>query len=134
MFNWRKLKENDYKELSKWWADWRFPPPPKETLPDNGTSGIMISKGQINICAGFLYKTNSTIAFCEYTVSNFKYKEKDRKEALRFLYETLEDIAKNEGYMLLFSTVKNQNLINDLKEFGWVEGSDTKEMVKILTH
>ncbi len=63
-------------------------------------------------------------------VSNFEYKDPDRKEALRYLYDTIELIAKNDGYKLLFSTVKNQPLINKMVEFGWSEAGKTTEMIK----
>lgn len=59
MFSARVLKEEDYTELISWWKFWRFPAPAQEMLPNNGTCGIMLSKEGINICAGFIYYTNS---------------------------------------------------------------------------
>jgi len=129
-FEARWLEESDLTELNKWWEAFRFPAPTKSMLPDNGKCGVMISKGDINICAGFIYFTNSGFALFEYVVSNFDYKNKDRKEALCLLYEKAELIAKVEGCSYLFSTVKNQTLINKMKDFGWTKGSSTTEMVK----
>ena len=88
-FNIRLLNESDYDNtLVKWWQDWRWQAPPKEMLPNNGLGGFMISKEDVNICAGFAYFTNSGIAFCEFIVSNFEYKDKDRHEAIELLIES----------------------------------------------
>jgi hypothetical protein len=129
-FDIRWLKESDYPELLQWWKDFRFPAPPQSMLPDNGTCGVMISKGDINVCAGFLYFTNSSVAMCEFVVSNFQYKDKDRTEALSLLYAAIESAAKEQGYKLLFSTVKNEALINRMLSFGWSKGSVSTEMIK----
>lgn len=132
MFDSRWLEEADYPELCGWWKDFRFPAPAQHLLPDNGKCGVMISKGKFNVCAGFIYFTNSSFALCEFVVSNFKYKEKDRAEALKMLYEKMEMIAKAEGYSVLFSTVRNKPLINKMESFGWKPGSISTEMIKII--
>ena len=37
------LKEQDYEEiLCGWWKTWRWTPPPKNFLPENGTGGYMV--------------------------------------------------------------------------------------------
>lgn len=131
-FEARWCEEEDYEELCKWWKAFRFPAPAISMLPDNGKSGIIVSKDGVNICAGFYYKTNSSFALCEYVVSNFEYKDQDRKAALEQLYSAIEMVAKADGFTLLFSTVKNQHLINKMIDFGWSEGSKTTEMIKPL--
>lgn len=130
MFNSRWLEEEDYPQLCEWWKSFRFPAVPQHLLPDNGKCGVMVSKGDVNVCAGFIYFTNSSFALCEYVVSNFEYKNKDRSEAIEELFEKMEMIAKAEGYIVLFSSVRNQPLINKMKNFGWHEGSESKEMSK----
>lgn len=131
-FKVRWLEESDYEELCRWWKAFRFPAPLQSMLPDNGRSGVMVSKGDVNVCAGFLYYTNSAFALCEYVVSNFDYKEPDRKEALRVLFDTIEALAQMEDVKLLFSTVRNRPLINKMEEFGWSKGSETTEMIKAI--
>ena len=76
MFDIRPLQENDYDEiLVKWWEDWGWEPPQKDFLPDNGKGGIMVLDGDIPICAGFMYVTNSRVAWVDWIVSikQFKY-------------------------------------------------------------
>lgn len=133
MFNVRKLKDTDYSTLCQWWKDWRWTPPPKDFLPENGTGGLMIYKRDIEICAGFIYFTNSLICWNEFIVSNFHYKEKDRKDALRALIVELNRIAKNKGCRYAYTVVKNQNLENIYKELGFSKGSQkVNELLKVL--
>ena len=52
----RALKNEDYAiTLIKWWKAWRWTPPLKDMLPENGTGGIMVSSNGVDVCAGFLY-------------------------------------------------------------------------------
>jgi hypothetical protein len=130
MFKIRLLTDNDYPTLSNWWNFWRFPVPLKEYLPDEGKGGVMVYKDGIEICAGFLFFTNSKMAWLEFIVSNPEYKEKDRKEAICFLINELTQIAKSKGFKIIFTSIKNENLVNRFKECGYVVGSEnTKELI-----
>lgn len=118
----KPLTSEDYKILTEYWKFWRFTPPPQSILPDNGLGGIMIldESGQ-NLCAGFLYETNSKIAWIEYIVSNPNEKDKKtRNESLKYLILELTSIAEEKGYIATFSSIKNENLINKYIECGYV--------------
>lgn len=133
MFSARILKEEDYKELVSWWRWWRFAPPAQEILPNNGTCGIMISKDGINICAGFIYFTNSAICWVEFIVSNPDYRESDRKEALTTLINELGNIAKQKGFKVVYTNLKNASLVNHFTDCEYIKGStETIEMIKLL--
>lgn len=133
MYSVRILEENDYIELQQWWAFWRFPAPPQDCLPNNGTGGIMLSKDGIDIVAGFIYFTNSKLAWLEYIVSNPNYKEPDRKELICSLIEEIGFVAKSKGYRAIFTSVKNENLVKRYEECGYVKGSNnTYEMILSL--
>lgn len=131
-FSWRTLNESDYDDtLVKWWKDWRWTPPPRDMLPQDGVCGIMVSKGNIDVCAGFIYLTNSKTAWVEYIISNFEYKEKDRKEAIELLIETLSLIAKDKGCKYIYTSLKNELLIKGYERCGYVKGStNCTEMIK----
>lgn len=130
MFKIRILEDNDYSTLLNWWNFWRFPAPAKDLLPEEGRGGLMVYKDGIEICAGYLFFTNSKIAWLEFIVSNPEYKEKDRKEAICFLINELTFIAKSKGFKVVFTSIKNENLINRFKECGYVIGSEnTKELI-----
>ena len=48
------LQEGDYEDiLCKWWKDWRWTPPSKDFLPENGTGGFMVFDSGTPVCAGF---------------------------------------------------------------------------------
>lgn len=115
----RELKEEDYSTLCDWWKWHRFPIPPMEILPDNGLGGLMVEVDGIDICAGFLYLTNSKICWIEYIVSNPSYREENRKEVIKTLIERLSEIAKNLGFKVVYSSVVNENLLKTMEELGF---------------
>ena len=136
MFNleYKQLTENDYYDfLIKWWSDNRFAPPPIDFLPNNGTDGIVIinSETKEKICAGFIYVTNSEVAWLEFIVSNFEVKDKElRKQAIAFLISQLSILSKKK---YIFTSVKNKNLINHFENLGFKIGSkNTTEMFCVL--
>ena len=134
-FDVRLLKDNDYSDtLVGWWKDWRWAEPPaKDSLPQGATCGVMVSRGDVDICAGFIFLTNAKTAWCEYIVSNFNYREDDRHEAIDFLIESLSLIAKDKGYKYIFTSLNNSALIKRYEECGYIAGSKgCTEMIKIL--
>lgn len=136
MLETRILNDSDYETLVYWWnnwSEWENAAPPKEMLPENGKGGIMIHKKSSEICAGFIYTTNSKIAWLEFVISNPNYREQDRKEAIALLINNLCAIAKNLGFKAVFTSVKNPFLINHFQKTGFSKDSkQSTEMVKRL--
>jgi hypothetical protein len=135
MYNlkYRQLTENDYHGfLVKWWQDNRFTPPPTDFLPNNGTDGIVVFNADTNeqICAGFVYVTNSEVAWIEFVVSNFEVKNRElRKQAIEFL---IKQLAVTSGKKYLFTSIKNPNLIKHFINSGFVIGTqNTTELICI---
>jgi hypothetical protein len=133
-FTIRTLTEKDYVQtLTKWWNDWNWSAPPIEALPSNGEGGFMVSKGGQDICAGFLYFTNSSLAWLEFIVSNKEYKDKDRAEAILFLIDNLCLAAKENGYKAIWTCVKHPNLIKKYEASGFTKTDlNATEMIKQL--
>jgi hypothetical protein len=132
-FSVRFLKEGDYEAMLPWFKWWRFPAPPKDMLPENGLGGVMVKTSDIDVCAGFLYFTNSKTVWIEFVVSNPEYREKDRVEAVRELLIQLKTIAKGKGMKYAFMSVKNEWLIKHLESVGFIAGSkNTSEMFAVL--
>tara|TARA_B100000085_G_scaffold277280_1_gene297489 strand:- start:682 stop:1092 length:411 start_codon:yes stop_codon:yes gene_type:complete len=132
-FNVRKLNIDDYdKHLVEWWKAWGWEPIPRDFLPEDATSGLMVTKGDQNICAGFLYLTNSKVALTEFIVSNKQYKEKDRKEAIELLIDCILELADTNGYKYAHVILKNESLLNKYLNAGY-RLSDRKvtEMIKV---
>lgn len=129
-FSVRAIESGDYEDtLVKWWKDWGWEAPPKDFLPD---TGVMVSKGDVDVCAGFIYFTNSNVALTEFVVSNRDYKEKDRGEALDLLIDCISELAEENDYKYAHVILKNKSLLGRYKEAGYLE-SDTNviEMIKV---
>jgi len=132
VFDIRTLKDTDYEDiLVGWWKDWRWTAPPKDFLP---ASGFIVYDGDIPVCAGYLYTTNSGVAWVDWVISNFNYKDKEnRKQALNLLVDSLTNLSKYTGFKYCYALIKNKSLINTYKELGYTEGdSYTSEMIKVL--
>jgi hypothetical protein len=127
----RYIEQSDYETLVDWWKFWKFPAPPIEMLPD---SGVIVNKNGVDICAGFIYFTNSKTCWIEFIVSNPNVRQKeDRREAIISLIDILCSIGKNNGYTIAYTSLKNQSLQNKYLECGFIEGSkNCNEYIKRL--
>lgn len=131
----RILNDEDYDGiLVGWWEDWGFKPPSKDFLPNNATGGCMIMDDDIPVCAGFLYNTNSKIAWVDWIISNKNYRKKpERKDAILLLILTLTDVAKNQGNKYAYSLMDNKGLVKIYEDAGYSKaGTYNEEMIKIL--
>jgi hypothetical protein len=135
MFTLRPLNESDYDTiLLGWWADWGWVAPMKDMLPQDGVGGVIVYDEDEPVCAGFLYMTNSKMAWVEWVISNKNYRKKpQRKEAVVYLIKTLTDIAKNNGAKFAYTVVKNKSLSAIYAQIGYIDGDNNiKEMIKSL--
>jgi len=132
-FNIRKLNASDYEYiLVKWWKDWKWTPPPKDFLPENGEGGFIVYDDDVPVCAGYIYITNSSVGWCDWIISNFEYKDKDnRKKALLELVKTLTYTLELSNCKYAYALIKSNSLIECYKDNGYIEGDKyTKEMIK----
>lgn len=131
----RQTTAADYNTLVEWWNYYKFPPPAIEFLPDGGECGMMIVSDEgVELCAGFIYETNSKVCWMELIVANPDVTDKElRKEALIALIENLSYLAYEWGYKWIFTSVKHPSLTERYLECGFQVGTtDTKEMIKQL--
>jgi N-acetylglutamate synthase-like GNAT family acetyltransferase len=117
----RALQESDWEMLVEWWKNWAEwgHNPSKEMLPLNGTGGLMIEEDGKPIMAGFLYLTNSKLAWIEWIVSDPEHRSNGRAKALELLINSLEEVAKSTGVEVIFSVTKNNSLLNMHKKLGY---------------
>ena len=131
----RALQESDWETLVEWWknwADWGHNPS-KEMLPLNGTGGLMVEVEGKPVIAGFLYLTNSKVAWMEWIISDPEYKDKNRSEALELLINSLEDVARSTGAEVILSIGRNDSLLNMHKKLGYqVDDKPSHEISKII--
>jgi len=116
----RKIKEEDWSTLEKWWNSWPdLSAPPKDYLPSDGTGGIIIEDNGKPVIAGFIYQTNSKLAMIEGIISDPNYKDtKKRDNAVRALSLHLEETTKLMGYKYIISITDNKKMINLGIELG----------------
>ncbi len=131
----RELSETDYDDiLVGWWNQWGWMPPQRDFLPNDGKGGIIIYDKDIPVCAGFMYLTNSKVAWVDWIISNKEYTNREqRKDAIKLLVSALTEICKKSGSKYSYALIKNESLIGTYEELGYVKGdSYTNEMIKIL--
>lgn len=130
----RKLNSTDYDEiLVKWWQDWGWTPPAKDFLPDNGEGGLIVYDGDIPVCAGYVYVTNSKVSWVEWVISNREYKKKpERAVSLKTLVNSLTEICKSSGSTYVYSILKSPSLIKIYEESGYIKTPSTyiTELIK----
>jgi hypothetical protein len=129
--NYRYFEESDYELLKQWWKFWRFASPPLDMLP---TTGVIVNKDGVDICAGFIYFTNSKTCWIEFIVSNPNVRVKeDRIEAITNLIDILCSVGKTNGYTIAYTSLKNKNLQDKYLKCGFLEGSkNCNEYIKQL--
>jgi len=131
----RPLQERDYENiLVKWWNDWKWEAPAKDFLPDDGKGGLVVYDGDVPVCAGFLYITNSKVCWVDWIISNKEYREKPgRKIAKSVLIQALTDSAKNSGSKYAYALIKHNGLIATYQEAGYIKADNyNQEMIKAL--
>ena len=131
----QRLTESDYDNiLVGWWNDWKWTPPQQDFLPDNGTGGFIVYDGEIPVCAGFVYVTNSKATWVDWIISNKNYTDREARQlALRLLIQSLTNVSISSGSKYIYALIKNQHLIKVYEEIGYIKGdSYTSEMIKIV--
>lgn len=131
----RELNETDYDEiLVGWWKQWGWEAPQRDFLPNDGKGGIIIYDDETPVCAGFMYLTNSKVAWVDWIISNKEYTKKpQRKDAIKLLVSALTDICKKTGSKYVYALIKHTNLIETYEKLGYVKGDTyNSEMIKKL--
>mgnify|MGYP001809737542 CR=1 FL=1 len=134
MYNIRLLEESDYETMADWWKFWRFPVPPRDFLPQDGLGGLMLLLDNVPVAAGFLYITNSKVAWLEFVVTNPSVKNKELREEIKTIIVRELTVSAHElGKKYVFTTLKNQGLVKNFEECGYTKGSSNcLEMVAVL--
>lgn len=129
--NSRYFESNNYEQLVEWWSFWRFTPPSITNLPK---TGVIVNNDGIDVASGFLYLTNSDMCWIEFIVSNPNVKDKKvRENCINECINQLCHIAKEMGYRVAYTSLKNENLQKKYLSCGFIEGGKSRnEYIKIL--
>jgi len=98
------------------------------------SGGVMVLDNDIPVCAGFIYMTNSKVAWVDWIISNKNYKVKpNRKMAIKLLIKTLTQMCRDLGFTFSYALIKNNSLMDTYKDLGYSEADQyNKEMIKKL--
>ncbi len=86
-----------------------------------------------NHAVGFLYRTDSGLAWMEWITTNPASDKMDRDKALNLLIETLINEAKSQGVAAVFTSVEDTGLIDRYGQHGFqVTDKNMTNMVRVL--
>lgn len=114
----RDYQDADYRFVSNWWALHNWPAVPRQYLPKTGV--IVENDSGLPICAGFLYKTDSKLAWVEYIVSDPLSDTIERGQALDTLINAIIEMAKSMEFEALFTSSVHERLKARYQEHGFI--------------
>jgi hypothetical protein len=122
----RQYAPQDYGLIKSWWEARSFPAIAPTFLPK---TGFIVE----NHAVGFLYRTDSALAWMEWITTNPESDKIERDKALNLLIETLFTEAKRLGHSVLFTSVQDAGLIERYQRHGFAlsEGG-MSNMVKVV--
>ena len=119
-----------FEEVSSWWKFWRWNAHPTPQILSD--IGYIVEKDGLNLCAGWLYTTNSVLGSMEYIISNPFADKKVRSDALDFLIECLFQRNLKEGKLVFMTSIKNESLAKRLVKLGFLEGDQNiKQFIRV---
>ncbi len=111
----RPYSHRDYETLCRWWLGWDWHPVPQSSLPPTG----FVTDER---AAGFLYKTDSTIAWVEWVVADPLASKEDRDQSVDALLEKLFDEARQFGFATIFTSSNKPSFLSRLERHGFLVG------------
>ena len=113
----------DYETLCMWWKQHEWLPVPVQCLP---MTGFIVD----GLAAGFLYKTDSNIAWLEWVVANKESDKEERSKAIDLVVDELILRAKELGYTRIFTSTNNPKLEARYHKHGF--GSFDKNVTQMI--
>lgn len=104
--------DKHYEIISTWWTAWKWDIIPTVALPENGI--VIYSDCGIPLCAGFIYKTDSCIAWIENIISNKSAPKDKRGGAVDFLIKALCERAKELGFTVAMTSICHTGLMDKM--------------------
>lgn len=106
----------NYPLLTHWWKGWGLPEIPLEYLSN---TGLVISDEGLASCMGFIYSTNSALAWMEFLTADPLLSAEKRSLAVDLLIEKLCEMAKKMGFKSVLTTTVKPSLIQRCTGLGF---------------
>lgn len=113
--------ETDYEIVKGWWEKHSWPVIPKASL---SSTGFIVKDGTNSVLAGWVYHTNSDIAWLEFVISNPEIKGEIRDQAFDLLFNVTSEYAKVNNFKNIFTSVKHPNLMKRLEKNQFVKADE----------
>ena len=118
-----------YKTYVYWCEGHKFP----AMHPNNLDQCFVCYNGIVPIYSCFLWNTPSQMALLGFPISNPDAKQDKKDGGLNFLFKTMGEIVKKEGYGLLWTTSSTERVIDSLTDEGFVVADENvNQYVKTL--
>ena len=127
----RLYTPQDYQTIASWLEARGWPAPPDAaSLP---TCGIVVEGKEKPLAAGFLYYTNSDIAWVGWPCSDPSSAKLERDQALDIMLEGLAKMAKVSGYKKIWTTTGHAALSARFDRLEWNKGDENiTNFIKVL--
>jgi hypothetical protein len=124
--NVRPYINNDYKAFKAWHEARNLVAPPKHALPK---SGFIVD----NVAMGFMYSTDSSIAYIEGFVANKEAPAEQRALAIDLICKAIMTHAKNMGFKVILGVSNIESICTISQTNGFqVHEKPYKLLVNIL--
>lgn len=126
----RRFEQSDYPMLCSWWKEWQKPPVPLDWLTD---TGFIVSSGKFDVCAVFLYLTNSSICHLDCMISNKNFTDKHiRRHSLQLAVQSAISLAHNMGRGVIFVQSNNKFIDRLVTGLNFTETNNIKYFFKVV--
>jgi hypothetical protein len=99
---------------------------PEQALPK---TGVLCYEDEAPVCAGFLYKTDSSMAWVDWVISDQDYDASMRKEAVSILMSRLLQIAKELGFSAVMTAAATEGYQQHCEGKGFVLTNDNVNLM-----
>lgn len=125
-----KYNRKEHEEIiHKWWQEHGWPTIPHQALPQFGLIALLNDKPR---AVGFIYKTDSCIAWLEWILKDPSLVAQDKDIVLDYLIKDLIQYAKDQGFRIVFTSIENKSLGHRLLGHGF-KSNDSKMTNMTLT-
>lgn len=112
------LSEEDYRVVCQMMTDWGMAQIHRRMLSEYGA---IVYKEEFPVCSGWLYQSDSKMAWIEWVIMNKKATKKQREGALTFLFDVLFNQAKALGFEVVMCIANHPSYMEKLKnELGFI--------------